>query len=521
VTTARLALRIVRALWRSGLLRLSPVQALRVLGAWWRCGSSLAALAAFAAVRFPDRCALHDEDGPLTFGELVASGDALASSLHADHGLRAGQQAALLCRNHRGFVVGVLALGRLGVDVLVLSSDSPGRALRRIFERQPVALVLHDAELAPLLATSAPQLRRCRVDLPAGARPRRALPRVRRAGQLVVLTSGSTGVPKGVRRRPTLASVLPTVAGLLDGLPLRMHRPAVLAIPLHHGYGLTTLAMTLAMAAPLHLGRRFAIAPLLARLPEDAAAVLVSVPTLLRRWLRQRPASPRLLLAAVVSGSAPLDAGLCLDLLDACGPVLFNLYGSTEAGVMAMATPAELRAAPGTVGRPLPGTAVRLLDGAGRPVEAGAMGRIQVRGPLVLRPAANGWLDTGDLGRLDTQGRLFVCGRADAMFVSGGENVYPEETEATLATHPALADAAVTVVPDAEFGQRMLAWVVPRAGCATLDEVVLRDWLRERLERYQLPRRIALVPRIPRNALGKIDRPALATLQAPDERAAA
>jgi len=131
----------------------------------------------------------------------------------------------------------------------------------------------------------------------------------------------------------------------------------------------------------------------------------------------------------------------------------------------------------------------------------------------VLRPAADGWLDTGDLGRLDTAGRLFVCGRADAMFVSGGENVYPEETEATLVSHPALLDAAVTVVPDPEFGQRMLAWVVPRAEVA-LDEGIVRDWLRARLERYKLPRRIVLVPSIPRNALGKIDRPALAALAA-------
>jgi acyl-CoA synthetase (AMP-forming)/AMP-acid ligase II len=505
----RLLGRIVRALWRSGLLRLTPRQAARVLWAWWRCGSSLAALAAFAAVRCPDRVALHDDDGPLTFADLVARVETLAAALHRQ-GLRPGDRAALLCRNHRGFVVGLLASCRLGADVLVLGTDSPAPALRRILAGQPVALVLHDAELEPVLADAAPELRRLRVDAGVGVRAGR-LPRPRRPSQLVVLTSGSTGVPKGVSRRPTLASVLPTVAGLLEGLPLQMHRPAVLAIPLQHGYGLSTLAMTLAMAAPLHLGRRSEIAPLLTRLPADATGVLISVPTLLQRWLRQQPASTRL--AAVISGSAPLEAGLCQRLLTACGPVLFNLYGSTEAGVMAMATPGELAVAPGSVGRPLPGTRVRLLDGTGRPVAAGAIGRISVSGPLVLRPAADGWLDTGDLGRLDAGGHLFVCGRADAMFVSGGENVYPEETEATLVSHPALLDAAVTVVPDPEFGQRMLAWVVPRAE-VPLDEGVVRDWLRARLERYKLPRRIVLVPSIPRNALGKVDRRALAALAA-------
>jgi acyl-CoA synthetase (AMP-forming)/AMP-acid ligase II len=501
--------RIVRALWRSGLLRLTPGQAARVLWAWWRCGSSLATLAAIAAVRCPDRVALHDDDGPLTFGDLVARANALAATLHR-HGLRPGDRVALLCRNHRGFVAGLLASSRLGADVLVLGAEGPAPVLGRILERLPAALILHDGELEPLLAEAAPGLRRLRVDAGVVLGPCR-LPRPRRAGQIVVLTSGSTGVPKGVPRRPTLASVLPALAGLLEGMPLQMHRPAVLAIPLHHGYGLTTLAMTLTLAAPLHLGRRLEIAPLLARLPGDAAGVLVSVPTLLKRWLRQQPSPAGAPLAAVISGSAPLEAGLCRQLLARCGPVLFNLYGSTEAGVMAMATPDELAAAPGSVGRPLPGTRVRLLDGCGRPVAAGAIGRIGVSGPLVLRPGADGWLDTGDLGRLDAAGRLFVCGRADAMFVSGGENVYPEETEATLVSHPALLDAAVSVVPDAEFGQRMLAWVVPRAE-AGLDETVMREWLRARLERYKVPRRIMLVPSIPRNALGKIDRAALAAL---------
>src|SRR5688572_13498927 len=320
----RLLGRILRALWRSGLLRLTPGQAVRVLWAWWRCGSSLAALAAFAAVRFPERVALHDDDGPLTFRQLVARSQALAAALQRQ-GLRSGDRVALLCRNHRGFVVGLLASTRLGVDVLVLGTESPAHALRRIFQRHAVALVLHDTQLQPLLAEAAPGLRRLPVEAEVGVRPGR-LPRPRRASQLVVLTSGSTGVPKGVARRPTLASVLPTVAGLLEGLPLQMHRPAVLAIPLHHGYGLTTLAMTLAMAAPLHLGRRHEIAPLLARLSDDAAGVLVSVPTLLQRWLRQQPAPAGTRLAAVISGSAPLDAGLCRQLLAACGPVLFNLY---------------------------------------------------------------------------------------------------------------------------------------------------------------------------------------------------
>jgi acyl-CoA synthetase (AMP-forming)/AMP-acid ligase II len=503
----RLVVRIVRTLWRVGLLRVSLGQALRLLVAWWRCGSSFAVLAAFAAARFPDRLALVDEEGALTFAQLVARSTALAASLRTAHGLGPGHEVALLSGNHRGFVIGLVALSRLGVDVLVLGTESPPRVLGRTLAGLPLALVLHDPQLAPLLAEAPPALRRQAIALDAAPGP--SLPRVRRRGRLVLLTSGSSGIAKRIPRGLSLRSVLPALAGLLEGLPLELHRPTVLAIPLHHGYGLTTLAMTLAMSAPLHLGRRHEVTPLLARLPAGAAAVLVTVPTLLHRWLRHDQRPPAGLLAAIITGSAPLDAGLCTQLLDACGPILFNLYGSTEAGVIAMATPAALRARPGTVGRPLPGTTVRLLDAAGVPVPPGHIGRIQVKGPLVLQAGAGGWFDTRDLGRLAPDGNLDICGRADRMFVSGGQNVYPQETEAVLLSHPAVSDAAVTVVDDAELGQRMQAWVVPRAPEA-LDDASLRAWLRERLDRHKLPREIHLVASLPRTELGKVDRAALA-----------
>jgi len=238
-----LIFRIIRSLWRSGLFRISPFKLLGVLSRWWRCGNSFAALASFSAVRFPNHCALQDEEGALTFAELVAQAEALAATLLNDERLCAGQQVALLCRNHRGFVVALVALTRIGVNTLVLGTHSPARSLQRIFERQRVALVLHDEEFAPLLEECTPGLRhRTVVAMPTGG-TRPALPRVRRAGQLVVLTSGSSGVPKGVRRRPTIRSLLPAVAGLLEALPMKMHRPVVLAIPLNVRGNLTGILL--------------------------------------------------------------------------------------------------------------------------------------------------------------------------------------------------------------------------------------------------------------------------------------
>jgi acyl-CoA synthetase (AMP-forming)/AMP-acid ligase II len=499
----RLFLQILRALWRIDLLSLRPSVPLAFLRAWWHCGNSYACLAEFAAHRFPHRCAVVDEQGSLTFAELHANAEILAADLLSRYALQSGQRVALLGRNQRGLLIALISLGRLGVDVLLLGTEIPSSALQRILAVQAPQLILHDAEFtASLVACSSP----CQAIDIVPAKQHYRLPRVRRAGRIVLLTSGTTGAAKSIARRPTLAGVLPVLAGLLRALPLRLHAPALCAIPLYHGYGLATLAMALTFGAPLHLARKCEIAPLLARLPEDTPPVVViSIPTLLARWLSTLDRAPMPPLAAVISGSAPLSPGLCQRLQDRIGPRLFNLYGSTEAGIIALATPEILLEAPGTVGQPLLGNRVRI---------APQTSEIQVQGPLVLAAPKSGWYATGDLGHLDQQGRLFVCGRSDSMLISGGENVYPQETETTLLEHPDLADAAVTVVDDPEFGQALRAWVVLKPG-TTLDEKALREWLRQRLERFKLPRQIALAANIPRNALGKVDQQALRTLDAP------
>jgi acyl-CoA synthetase (AMP-forming)/AMP-acid ligase II len=496
----RLALQILRALWRIGLLSLRPSVPLAFLRAWWHCGNSYACLAEFAARRFPHHCAVVDEQGSLTFAELHAKAEFLAADLLKRYALRTGQRVALLSRNHRDMVIALIALSRLGVDVLLLGTESPRSALQRILAGQSPQLVLHDAEFAAGLAVCSSPCQVIEI-VPAKQQPR--LPRVKKAGRILLLTSGSTGAAKSIARRPTLGGLLPVLAGLLRALPLQLHAPALSAIPLYHGYGLAVTAMTLTFGAPLYLARRCDIAPLLARLPEGMPpAVLISIPTLLERWLGTLDDSPIPPLAAVISGSASLSPRLCQRLLDRLGPRLFNLYGSTEAGIIALATPEVLLDAPGTVGQPLMGNRVRIAPGTSE---------IQVQGPLVLAAPTNGWYATGDLGRFDKQGRLFVCGRLDAMLISGGENVYPHETESALLEHPDLADAAVAVVDDPEFGQALRAWVVPRPG-VTFDEKALREWLRQRLERFKLPRQIGLAIAIPRNALGKVNQEALRAL---------
>lgn len=533
-TGVRLYLRALRALWRLGLVRVWPWTAFLIWRAWRRCPGTLAFLADVAAMRAGARVALVDDDGPLSFDELRARYQGLACELVARFSAGPGCQIAIIGHNHRSVVIALLAATRTGADVVLVNPDSPPTVLAKVLASSALAsapvpapatapstpaaapssvvpllpILLHSPEidLAQVLP-NAPRLA-LHADVGMGLEAT-SLPTLKRPGHLCVLTAGSTGLPKRVRRRPSVAALLPVLLGLLDDLPIAMHRPTVLALPIFHGHGLATLATAIAFAAPVYLGRRHAIAPLLARSPSPTQAVVVSVPTLLSRWLATGPQK----VAAVLTGSAPLAPQLCRALLESLGPVVYNLYGSTEAGVVSLATPAMLTCAPSTVGKALPGTHIRILDHKGAAAAAGEVGRIHVRGPLVCHAGGQGWLDTGDLGRMDQAGYLHLCGRADGMFISGGENVYPQQVEAHLLEHPAVAEAAIAVVADADFGARMRAFVVVRPLAqaeAPLTPEILRDWLRQRLDRHQQPRSIEIVSALPRNALGKIDRAALA-----------
>lgn len=469
---------------------MSPAQLIPILRAWWLCGPTFAFLGALGAIRFGDRVAIHDEEGALSFSELNSMVEAWAVCLLREHQVGPGSQVAIVCANHRSFLIHLLALTRIGADVLPLGTDLPDTVRDTILQRQDITLVLGEDDIC--LSRSEPLGRY-------------------RPGQLITLTSGSTGISKGIRRRPTLTQLLPAVTGLIENLPFQLHRPFVLAIPLNHGYGVATLALSLALGSPLYTATRYEIAPIMTKAEGDEAPLVVTVPTLLLRWLKQGFEQGVPQLAGIVTGSAPLPENLSEDLLKTFGPILFNLYGSSEAGLISLANPADLQAAPGTVGKPLPGNEFQLRDPQGLELETGQTGRIWVRGPLVLQTGPDGWRDTGDLGRLDSVGRLFVCGRGDSMIVSGGENVYPHEVEAILATHPSVDQVAIVVVEDAEFSQRMEAAVVLREGKKIQGES-LRSWLRKRIERFKVPRRIYVLPEIPRNRLGKVDRKALTAL---------
>jgi acyl-CoA synthetase (AMP-forming)/AMP-acid ligase II len=291
-----------------------------------------------------------------------------------------------------------------------------------------------------------------------------------------------------------------------------------------HAWGFSNFALGMALGATFVLRRRFDPEETLAGIAEHRCDALVVVPVMLQRIL-ELPADVRArydtssLRVVAASGSA-LPADLALRWMDAFGDNLYNLYGSTEVSQATIATPEDLRGAPGTAGRPTRGTIVRLYDEDGRPAAHGQTGRIFVGNSMLFegytgggdKDRIDGLMATGDVGRFDEEGRLFVQGRDDEMIVSGGENVFPKEVEDALVAHHAVAEAAAVGVEDEKFGQRLRAFVVLIPGrAATAKE--LQDHVKANLARYKVPREVVFLDELPRNPTGKVLKRELAERQ--------
>jgi acyl-CoA synthetase (AMP-forming)/AMP-acid ligase II len=527
--TAALFVSAMNGLAKAGALGpVRPVRWTRMLRAAGGLGPTPAAAGAVAAARDPSGVAVIDDWGSMTYGALEERAAALAVGLRPY--VLAGERVGILCRNHRGFVEALLGATRLGVDVVLLNTEFSAPRLGSALASQRVGLVLYDEEFAESLDASGysgPRLP-CvdgRFDAPSlslSPSPGSRAFRKRRGGRLIVLTSGTTGTPKGAIRRVSISGVLAPVVAHLRTMPLRSGEPMLVAPPLFHGFGLVYLGGALVLGTPLVLCRRFSAAAVLELVRAHRVRSLFVVPVMLRRLLAAVSASASSYdvssLRVVGCGAAPLSPGLASEALDAFGDVLYNLYGSVEAGWGTVAGPADLRAAPGTVGRAPRGVVLRVLDESGAVVPSGVVGRVCVGGGLAFegytdgdgagRLVGGGLVDTGDLGHLDASGRLFIDGRADDMIVSGGENVFPQVVEDCLAGHPEVLEAAVFGVPDEEFGQRLVAHVV-RASGGAVTEGELLAYVRDRVARFEVPREVVFVAELPRTATGKIRRSGL------------
>jgi acyl-CoA synthetase (AMP-forming)/AMP-acid ligase II len=501
----------------AGLLRpFLPDQVLGMGLALRRYGLSIASMYAVGAARSSRRAAVIDERGMLTFGEMDDRTSTVAAGL-ADRGVREGDRVAVLCRNHRGFIEATVGLAKLGADALFLNTGMAGPQLAQVFEREGASAVILDEEFLAATAALGPGVPRIladEVDRVAGG-PRRRAPIPAHSGGQIILTSGTTGAPKGAHRGRTGGGLGPLVS-LLSAVPLRRGDVTHVPAPLFHAWGFAHMALAGVLGSTLVLGRRFDAEATLQAIEEHQVTVLAVVPVMLQRIMdlpeATRTAYDTSSLRVTVSSGAALPGDLATRFMDAFGDVLYNLYGSTEVAWVSIASPADLRGAPTTAGRPPRGTVVKLLDPKEHEVAPGQRGRIFVGNDLLFsgytgggsKPVVDGLMATGDIGHVNDGGLLFVDGRDDDMIVSGGENVFPCEVEDLLLQHGGIAEVCVVGVPDEQWGQRLRACVVvaPGGGDVSADEV--RDFVRGRLATYKVPRDVVFLDELPRNATGKI-----------------
>jgi fatty-acyl-CoA synthase len=431
---------------------------------------------------------------------------------------------AILARNHRGFLVATFAAAKCGARIVLLNSDFSGPQVREVAGREGTDLLVFDEEYADALAGVQPRCGRwrawtepgatsadpCLEDATGGDTTPPPPPGVR--AKIVVLTSGTTGSPKGAPRSEPPG--LTPIGAILDKVPFRSRRTVELCAPMFHSLGFAQAMLQVALGSTLVLRRRFDPLATLRSLDENAVDAMIVVPVMLQRMLDLgddgRSDLDLSRLRIVFVAGSQLGAELCARATAALGPVLHNLYGSTEVAYATMATPEDLAAEPACVGRVMRGAVVRLLDTDGNEVPTGSTGRIFVTNTMQFdgytsgetKTVIRGLMSSGDVGHFDAAGRLFVDGRDDEMIVSGGENVFPREVEELLEQHPGIVEVAAIGVPDEKFGQGLRVFVVRRDESLSADD--LRLHVKENLARYKVPRDVVFVGELPRNPTGKV-----------------
>jgi acyl-CoA synthetase (AMP-forming)/AMP-acid ligase II len=518
---------VAKTLAEAGIVRpMRPDKAARVAYEILRWGPTPASGYAASAIRRPDRTAIIDELGTLTFAEVHDRTNRLANAL-SDEGIGEGDNVAILCRNHRGFIDTTVALSKLGANALYLNTMFAGPQITDVCRREKPRAIVYDHEFENLVHEAGRRRKRyvgwfdgeegkpddtLIEDLIESGRPDGVSPPAEK-GRVVILTSGTTGTPKGAQRSQPKS--LDPAAALFSKIPLRSEEHTHIAAPMFHSWGFAHFTLGMALGSTLVLRRKFDPEGALSATAQHECTALVVVPVMLQRILELPPETiDRYDLGALrviaASGSA-LPGPLAVQVMDRFGDVLYNLYGSTEVAWATIAQPKDLRAAPGTAGRPPRGTIVKLYDEQGREVAPGETGRIFVGNEMLFegytggggKDVIDGLMATGDVGHFDDGGRLFVDGRDDEMIVSGGENVFPREVEDLISHHDAVDEVAVIGVDDEQFGQRLKAFVVRSDGKA-VGEDEIKQYVKENLAGYKVPREIVFLDELPRNATGKI-----------------
>jgi acyl-CoA synthetase (AMP-forming)/AMP-acid ligase II len=514
--------------WRLATLRragaIEPHSLLTAIGTLPRLagrGGSLGVVSHINARAFGYKPAIHDRRGTLTWAELDGRANRLARAL-TEEGVRPGDRVAALLRNGRELVEVFLATQKLGVAACPLNTWAKTAELRSSFDSSGPSFLVYESQHGAQVAEAAPRdlprvavgydgVRDTYEELLRGQSPRPLPPVTLRRGKprYLIHTSGTVGRPKGALRG-TGRQELGPLLDLMAVVPFHRRDVILCPAPMFHSFGILNITIGTLLGSTFVLPERFDADETLELAERHAATACAFVPVMLHRTVSLPEAALRHDLSSVriviVSGSS-LSPSLRERATEVFGDTLYDLYGSTEAGWVAVATPEDIAKRPDSVGRPVPGAEVVVLGEDGEPVGPDQVGRIYVRSEARFEGYTDGedtdergdLFGLGDLGHLDEEGFLHVEGRADDMVVVGGENVYPIEVEEVIRGVEGVEDVAVTGVPDPEYGRVLTAFVTGRAS----QERILSA-CREALASYKVPRRVERLRELPRTGSGKV-----------------
>jgi fatty-acyl-CoA synthase len=492
---------------------LSPIALFRLASSIYTYGINLMALLSFSAKTYGGKIALVDVQETLTYSQLFEKSEGLSAALRERFQLTSGSKVGVLCKNHASLVRAIFAVSLSRADLYLLNAEMSEDQFNNILARQNFDLLIYDKEQSILLEQSSYEKASLLSyhetlaavnNLQAMGHFEKLSRQRASSGKLVLLTGGTTGKPKEAAHKPSLFNYLDPFSDFLIRLNILHYQTAYIATPIYHGYGIAVFLLFCALGKKTVIQRKFNAEIACRLVREHQVEVITVVPLMLHKML-QTNVNDLKSLACIASGSAELNPKLVKETLKQLGKVLYNLYGTSEAGLNVIATPEDLTYSPHTIGRKIKGVHLRILDKDKKEAEIGSIGQLCIYSRGSMKNGEKAWIETGDLGYRDEKGYYFLSGRVDSMIVSAGENVYPFEVTQVLLNHRDIEDAAVIGIPDEHFGQRLKAFVL-LAPYAKLTKEELSEWLRTKLARYQQPKEIVFVDHLPYTSLGKLDK---------------
>ena len=479
-------------------------------------GMNLMALLYIRQKLSPNQIAINENDNCITYHTLYTQSQHLAKKLAMHCDIKPHQKVAIMANNHTIMIHTLFAIARLGADIYLLNTELSVNQLQNIQDAVKFDWIIHDPQISTLtnvksLPIDHPDQVSIYSLLNDNSLPNTSNLKVTHFNKLTVLTSGTTGRFKMAGRNSKAQNFISPFYQLLMKLNLSKYNRVYIATPIYHGFGIATLCMSVLLGATIFINKRFDAVKVCQLINKYNIEVITLVPLMLSRMMNYSTTQLRSL-RCIITGGAPIAVTLVQRTINQLGEVLYNLYGTSEAGICMIATPNDLINHPSTIGKPITGLSTKLMNNGKEDA---------IKGELYIKCAwstqGKNWIATGDIAQKDRENNYYLNGRIDDMIVSGGENVYPFEIEQFLINHPDINDLAVISVNDEEFGQRLVAFVV-LAAYAKQSEYTLKDWLKPQIARYQMPKKIYIIDELPMTHIGKVDRKQLINLYCLDNQ---